>query len=315
MRRSAFSRRNAAAVVSARRLIRRIRPDVVHGHSSVGGAVARFAAVGTTAKRVYTPNGLFPTGSAYAVERALGRVTDVVVACSPSEAQQVRRLRLIDPNRVVVISNAIELTKPRPASIDLREILGAPPDTPVVGSVGRLVPQKAPEVFVRACAQIARAIPEARFTLIGDGPMAQAVESEVARVGVGERFLLLRDFQGAAAVMGQFDVFALASRYEGAPYAPMEAMRARTPVVLTDVIGNRDIVEHGRSGFVVPPDDPAALGAEVVRLLRDPDARARVAGEAWKKLEAEFDVRVMARSLEALYGRLSRESSSSTERS
>jgi glycosyltransferase involved in cell wall biosynthesis len=177
-----------------------------------------------------------------------------------------------------------------------------------------LVPQKAPDVFVRACAQIARAIPEARFTLIGDGPMAQAVESEVARAGVDERFLLLRNFQGAAAVMGQFDVFALASRYEGAPYAPMEAMRARTPVVLTDVIGNRDIVEHGRSGFVVPPDDPEALGTEVVRLLRDPDARARVAREAWKKLEAEFDVRVMARSLEALYRRLAQESPSSRER-
>jgi glycosyltransferase involved in cell wall biosynthesis len=111
----------------------------------------------------------------------------------------------------------------------------------------------------------------------------------------------MRGVHGAPTLMRQFDVFVLASRYEGGPYAPLEAMRVGTPVVVTDVIGSRDTVEHGRSGLVVPPDDPDALAAAVVRLLADPDLRRRLAGGGRARLAERFDVRRMAGRLGNLY--------------
>jgi glycosyltransferase involved in cell wall biosynthesis len=115
------------------------------------------------------------------------------------------------------------------------------------------------------------------------------------------RLLHLRGIHGAASLMSQFDVFVLASRYEGAPYAPLEAMRAGTPVVLTDVVGNRDVVEPGRSGLLVAPDDAAALATAVSRLLLDPALRRELGDAARGRIAERFDVRRMASSLTGLY--------------
>jgi len=307
MRRSVTSPRNAAAVARVRRLIRNTRPDVVHGHSSIGGAVARLAAVGTGTPRVYTPNGLFPARVAYAVERALGRLTDVLVAASSSEAKLVQHLRIAPPVRIVIVPNAIELESPPPASVDLRAELGIDTETPLVGSVGRLVRQKAPEVFVRACARVAASVPQARFVLVGGGPLEGLVTSEIASAGLDDRFLLLRGFDEGERIMGQFDVFALPSRYEaGAAFAPMEAMRAGTPVVVTDVVGSRDAVEHGRSGFVVPPDDSAALADAVTRLLVDPALRRAFSDAGRRRVAERFDIRMAAVGIAEVYGSLAR---------
>jgi glycosyltransferase involved in cell wall biosynthesis len=308
MRRSPWSPYTVAAVPRLQRLIRRNRPDVVHGHSAIGGAIARFAASRSGCARVYTPHGLYPARSAYAVERALGSLTDRLIAVSPSEAEMVARLRLVPRERVVVIPNAVELENPAPSTIDLRTELGVDLDAPVIGTVARLAPQKAPEVFVRACSRVAAVFPDARFVMVGDGPLLQEVRSEVAASGLDDRLLLLRDRPDGDALMSQFDVFALSSRYEaGAPYAAMEAMRAGTPVVVTDVVGCRDTVEPGRSGYVVPPDDPAALADAVTHLLADARARRRMVDAARARLEARFDVRRFGTALTHLYRSLASE--------
>jgi glycosyltransferase involved in cell wall biosynthesis len=157
--------------------------------------------------------------------------------------------------------------------------------------VGRLAAQKAPEVFVAACAELAGRVPEARFVLIGDGPMREEVAGAIRTSGLRERLLHVPGLQDAFTVMPQLDVFALTSRYEAGPYAPLEAMRAGAPVVLTDVPGNRDTVTDERTGLLVPADDPKALAAAIERLLREPQLARRLAGAAREDLAARFDVR------------------------
>ena len=100
--------------------------------------------------------------------------------------------------------------------------------------------------------------------LIGSGELEQPVDAAVIDAGLQERFTRIPSLPGAAGVLGQLDVFALSSRFEGGPYAPLEAMRAETPVVLTEVVGSRDTVEDGVSGLVVPPADVHALADAVV---------------------------------------------------
>jgi glycosyltransferase involved in cell wall biosynthesis len=302
MRRSPADRRTLAAVLRVHLLVRKYRPHIVHGHSAIGGAVARLASHGTRARRVYTPHGLYPTRGAYTVERALGRSTDCLVAMSASEAQLVAQQRLVPSERVVVIPNAVELAGPEPSRFDLRRQLGVDSRVPLVGTVARLAHQKAPEVFVRACARIAAEVPEACFVMVGDGALLRETQREVSVAQLTDRFLVVRDRNDGAALMTQFDVFVLASRYEaGAPYAVMEAMRAGTPVVVTDVVGNRDAIEHGSSGFMVGADDPAAVARAVVPLLRDPALHDRVAGAARDRLRAYFDVRDFGAAFTDLY--------------
>jgi len=304
MRRSPVDLHNAVAVHHVRRLVRRTRPHIVHGHSSIGGAVGRLAATGTGAARVYTPNGLLPAQGALTAERLLGRVTDRFVAVSETEAELARRLRLARPDRISVIPNGIDLDAPGPPSLDLRAELGIDGKTPLVGTISRLTPQKAPEVLISAWARVATSMPDARFVLVGDGPLAAQVGSQVTALGLRDQLLHLRGIHGAATLMPQLDVFVLASRYEGAPYTPLEAMRAETPVVLTDVVGNRDLVVDGESGLLVPPGDPDALASPILRLLGDADLRRRLARSGRARVIDHFDVRVMATRVAALYGSL-----------
>jgi glycosyltransferase involved in cell wall biosynthesis len=301
MRRSPTSPRTLAAVPKVNRLINRVKPAVVHGHSAIGGVVARLGAVGTSSARVYTPHGLYPALSACAIERALGPLTDRFIALSTSEGEFAQHLRLVPRERMAVIPNGLEVDGDRPAPFKLRAVFDVSEDTPIVGSVARLVPQKAPEIFIRACARIATKVPEARFVLVGDGPLLNRVRSELCETELGDRFLLLRDRPDGDRLMREFDVFALSSRYEGAPFATMEAMRAGTPVVVTDVIGSRDSVENGRSGFVVPPEDPDALADAIVTLLDDPELRHRVGDAGRDRVTSRFDIERSSAALCALY--------------
>lgn len=305
MRRSMTSPRNAAAVLALRRLAGRLRPHIVHGHSSVGGALARLACWDAPLARVYTPNGLSSGRVALAVERRLGGCTDRLVATSPSEGELARVLGLVSVDRLVVVPNGIEPGAPPAPSTDLRRQIGVPPGVPLVGTVARLIPQKAPLIFVRAAAQLARSLPDVHAVLVGSGPLRSAVRREVALLpSLAGRFHLVDVLPGAAAHLGCLDVFVLASVFEGGPYTPLEAMRAGVPVVLSDVVGNRDVVEHGVSGLVVPSGDAAAVATAVAGLLGDRERAGRLAEAGRRRVAERFDVATMGRTMAALYREL-----------
>jgi glycosyltransferase involved in cell wall biosynthesis len=301
MRRLPPHPRNAEASSALVRLRRRLQPALVHGHSSVGGALARLTTAAAPTPVVYTPNGVAPSRAAIALERRLGRMTDQFVAVSESEGELVRRLALVPAHRIVVIPNGIELDVVPATAASLRSLLGVPDGAPLVGSVARLVPQKAPEVFVRACALVGTRNVTAHFMLLGGGPLRSKVEDEIRRSGLGGRFHLVRAVPEASALLDQLDVFALASRFEGGPYAPLEAMRAGTPVVVTDVVGSRDTVVDRESGLLVPADDPVRLADAVIELLDDGALRERVVSRAHARLRERFDVRAMGRAHASLY--------------
>ena len=125
MHRTPWSYANALALPKLRRLIHQVRPDAVHGHSSIGGLLARVAATGSGVATVYTPNGITPVRAGLVVERALRHRTDVFVAVSKSEGELAVRLDVARPEQVVVIPNGIEVD-PAPPPIDLRDHLGLP---------------------------------------------------------------------------------------------------------------------------------------------------------------------------------------------
>lgn len=299
MRRTPWSPNNALSLARLRRHLRKLEPDIVHGHSSIGGLLARIAAIGLKRPRVYTAHGITHVRAGRVVERSLRRVTERFVAVSPSEGDLAVELGWIPRDRLAVIPNGIDLEPVE--RIDLRARLDVPDDAPLVGMVGRLVPQKAPLDFVAACAVVAKAVPRARFVLIGGGTLEAKVLAAVEDAGLRDRLTCIGSLPGAAGAMGSLDVFVLSSLFEGGPYTALEAMLAGAAVVLTDVVGNRDTIEHGVSGLLAPPGDPAALAAAIVELLRDPKRRARIGEAGRARVRDLYDVRKMASRYAELY--------------
>lgn len=312
MRRSPVHPANILAAWRLRRLIREIDPEVVHGHSSVGGALARLSAVGLRIPVFYTPHGLMPNRAYRLIEKLLGRFTNTLVAVSPSEGSLAIEWGLVARDRVAVVPNGIDIAVPDGPCLDIRLLAGIPSGAPLVGTVIRLVPQKAPELFVAVCAEVAKSRGDAHFLLIGLGPMQERVDKAVAECGLQGRWHQIPHLSQAADVLGQLDVFALLSAFEGGPYTPLESMRSGVPVVLTDVVGNRDVVESGVSGLVAPFGDVKALAEGIVSLLDDPTMAGLMALAARRRFEEKFDVRAMGAATTELYHRAARAGRRST---
>ena len=143
-------------------------------------------------------------------------------------------------------------------------------------------------------------VPTARFVTVGQGPLEAEIHAEHARLGLGDRFALLGYRADATRVMAAFDVFCLASHYEGLPVAMMEALVLGLPVVATDVGGIREIVSADREALLVPPGRPDELAAALTRVLRDDALRSRLAAGA-AATGAQLGVERAIRRTETLY--------------
>jgi glycosyltransferase involved in cell wall biosynthesis len=311
MERRPFSAPNARAVGTLATLIGRGGFDVVHAHSSIAGLAARRAGrAGRRPRTVYTPHGfafLTPGGAVrrrlfLAAERALGRITDRLIAVSPTEAQEAVAWGVVPPQKVVTIPNGVDLrclSSPQEReTIRRREGWDG---APVVGTVARMTPQKDPETWLAVASRLAAARPDVRFVWVWGGEQEQHVRQRARELGLEGRLDFAGYREDARQLLGAFDVFLLTSRFEGLPYTPIEAMASGTPVVATDVVGTRDVVRHGETGLLAPPGDVDALAGRVARLLEDGHLAGRLAGAGKADVRKRFSMQTMVARTAALY--------------
>lgn len=288
-----------AAVRAVRRYLRTFGPfDIIHGHSSKGGAVARMAAVGTGVPAFYTLHGLIMTDPAQprckralyrSLERGLSLLSARIITVSPETERAAVNLGL-GRSRVLMVPNGIGPMTLTPRA-EARKTLGVADDMTVIGFVGRLVHQKAPEVLVNAFARTVQAVPAARLAIVGSGPLEATLRQLSGRLGLSDRILWLGQ-RDAKNVLAAFDVFAMSSRYEGLPYVLLEAMAAGLPVVATTTSGGELLIQPGVNGTLVQPDDPAALAEELASLISAPQRMASY-GRASRQRISEFTVEQM----------------------
>jgi glycosyltransferase involved in cell wall biosynthesis len=298
MRRSPASWRNPVAVARIAAFARRWGPDVIHGHSSIGGVAARI--IGAARPRtavVWTPNGVLTDRVTTTIERTLARLTDKIIAVSDSEAELLRELSIGTADQLAVIPNGIELHPTVASSPSLRELCGIPTDAPIIGSIARLSAQKGIDTLVESARIVFDRQSTAWFVLIGSGDLGHVARDAAARM---PRFAWLDGLPQARGVLDQFSLFVLLSRYEGMPYALMEAMAAGLPCVVTDAVGNRDIVTDEETGLLVPVDAPGTAAEAVLRFLSDDALRAKL-GAAAQDRAREFDAAIMAERTVGLY--------------
>lgn len=293
------------------------RFDVIHTHSSKAGALGRTAALlaAPDAARVHTPHtfafrfdAAFPAWKRRVflqVERRLGASTDRMVHVSASERDTAVELGIVEESRAVVIENGID---PEPfASIEREESesarrhLGVRPHESLIGTVGLLNSAKGHLDLVEAAALLRRRREDVRFVVVGEGELRGEIERRIEERGLSGSFVLTGYRTDVPRLLAAMDVFCLPSLWEGMPYAVLEAMAAGLPCVVTDVDGSRDLVEPGRTGWIVPRRDPEALAAALERVLCDPEAARRMGEEARRRVQSRHTLDRMVDRHAALY--------------
>jgi glycosyltransferase involved in cell wall biosynthesis len=301
-------------------LFRERRFDVVHTHTSKAGTVGRLAAHRAGIPRiVHTYHGFpfhefqrAPRRRAYvAIERRLGRITDLALCVGGGVAVEAVRRELIAPDRIrtigVVVDGADEAgtglpVTGAPVATPLtrrraRLALGLPADATVVGVVGRLTRQKAPEDFLAALRLLG---PDVIGVWIGGGELAERLASLAAAMPDGA-VMLAGQRTDVPELLPAFDVFALPSIYEGLPTVVVEAIVCGVPVVATAVNAVADVVVPGGTGLLVPPRRPELMAGAIRFLLNSPATAAQMATAAQAHLGTRFGEPALRASLTEAY--------------
>ncbi|MFO1399190.1 MAG: glycosyltransferase family 4 protein [Burkholderiales bacterium] len=282
----------AASVQRAVEVTRRTRPALLHAHlpnantiASLAGAICGVPVLATLHGRALTQRDaeVLHAGSAHAL-----------VVC---EAALSHALLLgLAPSRVTLVRNGVDTARFAPGP--------ARHASPVIGFVGRLSPEKAPEDFVRVCAYVGARVADARFRVIGDGPLRQRCEDLARDAGIAERIAFAGLQEAMPAQYHALDLVVCTSHTEGAPYAVLEAMASGVPVVATDAGGLPEIVVNAVTGRVLPVGAVEVMGRAVCEILAQPARLARMRVAARARVLAAFDVREQRRATYALMRRL-----------
>ena len=304
--------RDLLALLRLRRVIKRDGYTIVHTHSSKAGILGRWAAkLAGAPVIVHTVHGWghhdhqHPLLRAAAIwlEKLTLPITDKLIVVSPLNMAKGLRDGIGSPDNYVVIRSGIDLERfghPQVSGDEIRAAWGIPQDTPVVGTVTRFSPQKAPLDFVRAAALVAQHAPETWFMMVGDGPLRPAVEALASELGIADRLVLTGLRCDIPEIMAAFDIFTLSSLWEGLPRVLPQAMATGLPMVVTACDGNVEAVQEGINGLLVPPGEPPALAQALLKLLHNP-AWASQMGTAGRARVEEFSDRRMVHQIATLY--------------
>jgi glycosyltransferase involved in cell wall biosynthesis len=297
----------ARNVPSFVRELRRRPPDVFHAQLTwpLDAKWALLGAVAAGVSAVATVQ-LFPEGVLDRSNRlqlaVLGRRVDRWIAVSGDIAERLRRTFRWPAPKIEVVRNGVAPAPPRPRDERLRRELGAVPGRPLVLLLARLEHQKGIDVLLQAAVDV-----DASFAVAGDGAERAELERRAVELGVADRVRFLGRRTDVPDLLAAADVFALPSRYEGTSLALLEAMAAGKPVVATAIGGNDEIVEDGRTGVLVPVEDPRALAQALRRLAADDTESARLGAAARARVSERFSWAAVAARVGAIYEQVIRD--------
>ncbi|HEY6360343.1 MAG TPA: glycosyltransferase [Vicinamibacterales bacterium] len=284
-------------IVRLAHYLRAVGADIVHAHNVKphlhGVLAAGLARVPVTLSTKHGRNS--PTRTiGRMVNRVACRMCSDLVGVSADCAAIWHGVESANARKVSVITNGVDLTAfPLP--------LHPRTHAPRAVSVARLSAVKDPFTLLLAMRLVLDREPAFRLDLVGDGPLRADVERAIAGLRLGDAVRMHGALDDVRPVLGEASFFVLSSTSEGVSLTLLEAMAAGLPIVATRVGGNPEVVEHGKTGVLVPPQAPEALADAMLWMLRQPGARERMGRLARRRVEDRFDVRRTVAAYEQLY--------------
>jgi glycosyltransferase involved in cell wall biosynthesis len=289
------------------RLLKRLRPDIVHAHDPHGVAMAALAlpmSGGSVAPPIVASRRVDFHLKGHSFSRWKYRQVDCFIAAS----EAIRLMLLADGvpmERTVTVHEGIDLEHVEAAPpVNVHEAFWLPHHAPVVGNVAALVPHKGQRHLVDAAKHVVQAIPDARFVILGEGELRDALERQVRDLHL-ERHVLLPGFRtDVLGCIKSFDLFVMSSITEGLGTSLLDAMACARAIVATDTGGIPEVVADGETGLLTPPRDDRALADAIIRLLRDDAMRAAMGRAGLARVRERFSLERMIAGTAAVYARL-----------
>jgi L-malate glycosyltransferase len=292
------------------RVIKRLRPDVVHAHDPHGVAMSALAlSMSRQPKRA-------PLVAARRVDfrlkgNALSRWKYDQVDRFVCASEAIRKILVsdgVDPARAVTVHEGIDLARVAAAPpAPLHEELWLPHGSPIVGNVAALVPHKGQRHLVEAAALVVREVPDARFVIAGNGELRESLEHLIKSHAL-EKHVILAGFRpDVLSLHKAFDIFVMSSVMEGLGTSLLDAMACGKPVVATTAGGMPEVVADGESGILVPPRDHRAMADAIIRLLKDGSLRERMGAAGMSLANSRFSAERMVAETLDVYAEVVRE--------
>jgi len=299
-------------------ILRQIRPDIVHTHSSKAGIIGRFAARAARVPIVvHTIHGMSFNRTQSWMEQSLyrfleqraARITDCLVTVADAMIDQATEAGIAPREKFRTVYSGMEVDWFSPDRYDraaIRASWGFSDEHVVVGAIARLFRNKGYEKLIPAMADAARRNPALRFVWVGDGAQRTEYEEELEYRGLRDRTHLtgLVPPNEVARMAAGMDILVHASQWEGLPRAAVQALLMEVPVISFDIDGAPEVVIPGQTGMLVPLNDVDALADAMVELAADPQRRRRFGQAGRQTCLQHFDWRYMVDQLDRIYGNL-----------
>ena len=299
------------AIGEVRRLIKRYNPDIVYAHSSKAGAIARIADLGLKNYLIYNPHGwAFNMKCSETkrrlytmIERVEAPFCDKIVCISDAEKQSALDKKICREDKLQVIFNGVDIEayENGPHGVVKRKDLNIPEDAFVVGMVGRISPQKAPDVFIKMAKHVKDKVSNAHFIIVGNGDQEAEIKKYARDNDFLDRLHITGWVDNPMSYVELFDVACLLSRWEGFGLVLPEYMMARKPIVASRVDAIPNIICDGENGLLVEMDDVVGASAAVLELYLNNNLKSKLIDEGLETVHKKFDVQRMTRETEKLF--------------
>jgi glycosyltransferase involved in cell wall biosynthesis len=289
------------------RLVKQLKPDVIHAHDPHGVAMAALA-LSMSTQLAKPPLVASRRVDFHMKGNALSRWKYRQVDCFVCASDAIRQMVIADgvpAAHAVTIHEGIDLAHVEAAPpADLHAELWLPHHAPIVGNVAALVPHKGQRHLVEAAAIVVKQVPDARFVIAGEGELRPQLERQIKEHRL-EKHVFLAGFRpDVLSVHKAFDLFVMSSVTEGLGTSLLDAMACGRPVVATTAGGMPEVVAEGKTGMLVPPRDDASLAKAIVMLLKDERLRQAMGAAGARRVREHFSAERMVQETLKLYERV-----------
>ena len=291
------------AFLEFKRIVRKLKPDLVSAHSSKAGCIARLVGRSTGTPTLYTAHGLvFSEGIPRFrrliylwAEKMIGRISDQIIAVCEHDRNMAITERVVQPERILVIHNAMP-------DVGCKAIAEPATDPPTIVMVARFMPQKDHKSVLMALSELKHLRWMLQF--VGDGPLEESARRLVKDLDLENRVEFLGKRLDVDRILARAQIFLLVTKWEGLSRSTIEALRAGLPCIVSNVGGMSELISDSIEGYLVPQNDRRILTQRLQNLIEDPDLRVRFGIAARQRYERDFQFGIMFEKTMKVYDKL-----------